>query len=145
MDDSDRKALYIFFRRLGLLISRVLVPGGNVVVASNSLLAHIVASAMTEGGLQLRGTLVRLTMTMRGGDRPKNAHREFEGVSVMPPERIELAKTSERELDLISKDDLGRLLSAPNGNTLSDLRDRAILELFFSRALVKVIQEHSVL
>ena len=39
---------------------------------------------MTEGGLELRGHLVRLTMTMRGGDRPKNAHHEFDGVSVMP-------------------------------------------------------------
>ena len=84
MDESDRKELFLFFKRLGVLISRVLVPGGNVVVASNPLLAHIVASAMTEGGLELRGTLVRLTMTMRGGDRPKNAHKEFEGVSVMP-------------------------------------------------------------
>jgi DNA modification methylase len=39
---------------------------------------------MAEGGLEVRGTLIRLTMTMRGGDRPKNAHTEFEDVSVMP-------------------------------------------------------------
>jgi site-specific DNA-methyltransferase (adenine-specific) len=67
----------------GLLV-RALVPGANVVVASNPLLAHIVASAMSDGGLELRGYIVRLTMTMRGGDRPKNAHHEFDGVSVMP-------------------------------------------------------------
>lgn len=84
MKDKDRTKLFAFFRRLGILIARVLVPGGNVVVASNPLLAHIVAAAMAEGGLELRGHLVRLTMTMRGGDRPKNAHQEFEGVSVMP-------------------------------------------------------------
>jgi len=39
---------------------------------------------MAESGLELRGYVARLTMTMRGGDRPKNAHHEFEGVSVMP-------------------------------------------------------------
>lgn len=63
---------------------RVVVPGANVVVASNPLLAHIVASAMAASGLELRGYIARLTMTMRGGDRPKNAHHEFDGVSVMP-------------------------------------------------------------
>lgn len=58
-----------------------------------------------------------------------------EGVNVMSPERIELAKTSERELDLISSQDLTRLLGAPQGDTLPALRDRAILELFFSTGL----------
>ncbi len=58
-----------------------------------------------------------------------------EGVNVMSPERIELAKASERELDLISSLDLTRLLSAPTGETLPALRDRAILELFFSTGL----------
>ncbi len=58
-----------------------------------------------------------------------------EGVSVMSPEKIELAKVSERELDLISSQDLTRLLNAPQGETLFALRDRAILELFFSTGL----------
>lgn len=81
---DDLQGLSAFFKRLGVLLERVLVPGGNVVVASNPLLSHIVASAMDEAGLELRGTIARLTMTMRGGDRPKNAHQEFDGVSVMP-------------------------------------------------------------
>lgn len=34
--------------------------------------------------MELRGYVVRLTMTLRGGDRPKNAHEEFQNVSVMP-------------------------------------------------------------
>lgn len=58
-----------------------------------------------------------------------------EGVVTMSPEKIELAKTPERELDLISDQDLKRLLAAPDGNTLTALRDRAILELFFSTGL----------
>jgi DNA modification methylase len=84
LDGADRRELHEFFKRLAGSLVRVIVPGANVVVASNPLLAHIVASAMSEGGLELRGYIVRLTMTMRGGDRPKNAHHEFDGVSVMP-------------------------------------------------------------
>jgi len=84
LDDRDRKELYEFFRQLGTSLMRVVVPGANVVVASNPLLAHLVASSMAETGLEMRGYIARLTMTMRGGDRPKNAHQEFDGVSVMP-------------------------------------------------------------
>jgi site-specific DNA-methyltransferase (adenine-specific) len=84
LDDDDRSELHCFFKKLGELLTRVVVPGGNVVIASNPLLAHIVASSMTEAGFEMRGYISRLTMTMRGGDRPKNAHQEFHGVSVMP-------------------------------------------------------------
>lgn len=89
LDDEDRVQLYVFFKKFGTLLNRVLVPGGNVVVASNPLLSHIVGSAMSEGGLELRGSIVRLVMTMRGGDRPKNAHKEFSDVSVMPRSMFE--------------------------------------------------------
>ena len=58
-----------------------------------------------------------------------------QGVKVMPPERIELAKAPERQLDLISSSDLNKLLSSPNESTLASLRDKAILELFFSTGL----------
>ncbi len=58
-----------------------------------------------------------------------------QGIPVMSPENIELAKVSERELDLISTADLNRLLAAPNESTLMSLRDRAILELLFSTGL----------
>lgn len=58
-----------------------------------------------------------------------------QGVKVMPPEQIELAKTSERELDLISARDLELLRDSPKGGTLPVLRDRAILELLFSTGL----------
>lgn len=84
LGDSAKADLHALFRRLGTLLARVVVPGGNILVASNPLLSHLVASAMAESGLELRGYLARLTMTMRGGDRPKNAHHEFDGVSVMP-------------------------------------------------------------
>jgi site-specific DNA-methyltransferase (adenine-specific) len=62
----------------------VLVPGANVVVASNPLLSHIVSAGLSRCGLERRGEIARLVMTMRGGDRPKAAHEEFTDVSVMP-------------------------------------------------------------
>jgi site-specific DNA-methyltransferase (adenine-specific) len=60
------------------------MPGANVVVASNPLLSYIVADALACAGLERRGEIIRLTMTMRGGDRPKAAHEEFSEISVMP-------------------------------------------------------------
>jgi DNA modification methylase len=35
-------------------------------------------------GFEKRGEIIRLVQTLRGGDRPKNAHEEFRDVSVMP-------------------------------------------------------------
>ena len=84
LDDDDRAFLLVFFKNFARLLHRIVVPGGNIAVASNPLLAHIVSSAFGAGGFEIRGSVVRLTMTMRGGDRPKNAHTEFDGVSVMP-------------------------------------------------------------
>jgi len=51
------------------------------------------------------------------------------------PERIELAKVGERQIDLISSDELRRLLDSPSGDSLKSLRDRAIFELLFSTGL----------
>ena len=56
-------------------------------------------------------------------------------VKSMPAERIELAKVSERTLDLITHEELNRLLNSPKGTDLKDLRDKAILELLFSTGL----------
>ncbi len=84
LDQADKDRIETFFTNFGLLLDRVLVPGANIAIASNPLLAHIVLRALTAAGLEVRGSLVRLTMTMRGGDRPKNAHVEFIDVSVMP-------------------------------------------------------------
>jgi site-specific recombinase XerD len=58
--------------------------------------------------------------------------REIESLS---PEQIELAKIPERSLDLITSTELARLLSGPEGDDISSLRDKAILELLFSTGL----------
>ena len=89
LDDEDRTEMRRFFVEFGKLVLRATVPGANVVVASNPLLSHLVAEAMADGGLEIRGHIVRLVQTMRGGDRPKNAHEEFSNVSVMPRSQFE--------------------------------------------------------
>lgn len=81
---SDLGALEQFFTAWATRLLLILVPGANVVVASNPLLSYVVSSALSRAGLERRGEIVRLVMTMRGGDRPKDAHVEFSGVSVMP-------------------------------------------------------------
>ncbi len=58
-----------------------------------------------------------------------------QGVECYPAERIELAKTGERDLDLISNEELTRLLQSPNLKNAQGLRDKAILELLFSTGL----------
>ena len=56
-------------------------------------------------------------------------------IAALSPERIELAKVGERGLDLITPEELRRLLDAPDGNDLKSLRDKAILECLFSTGL----------
>lgn len=80
----ERAELKQFFHDWAAALQPVLVPGAHVIVACNPLLSHVVSFALYEAGLERRGEVVRLVMTLRGGDRPKNAHEEFPDVTVMP-------------------------------------------------------------
>ncbi len=84
LSQEDKDALEAFFETWAQLLLPALVPGANVVVATNPLLSYLVSGALARSGLERRGEVVRLVTTMRGGDRPKGAHVEFEDVSVMP-------------------------------------------------------------
>ena len=84
LDTNQLADILDFFFSWTRSLLPVLVPGANVIIASNPLVSHIVATALSEAGLERRGEIVRLTMTMRGGDRPKGAHEEFHDISVMP-------------------------------------------------------------
>ena len=89
LTDSDLERLEAFFEEWAERLLPVLVPGAHVMVASNPLVSHRVAAAVGRAGFERRGEIVRLVMTMRGGDRPKNAHEEFPGVTVMPRSKWE--------------------------------------------------------
>jgi site-specific recombinase XerD len=59
----------------------------------------------------------------------------LQGLDVLAPDRIELGKASSRSLKFLDTDQLHRLLGAPDINELRGLRDRALLETFFSTGL----------
>jgi site-specific DNA-methyltransferase (adenine-specific) len=81
---SDQMALRTFFQRLADSLFPALVPGAHVFVATNPLVSHLVYEPFLAAGFEKRGDIIRLVYTLRGGDRPKNAHTEFPEVSVMP-------------------------------------------------------------
>ena len=89
LDENHLLELSNFFHSWAKLCLRVLVPGGHMAVATNPLLSHRLAIAIGEAGFERRGEIIRLVMTMRGGDRPKNAHLEFPEVSAMPRSMFE--------------------------------------------------------
>lgn len=84
LNKNEKLKLTEFFQEWSPRAFRVLVPGGHVFIASNPLLSHLVYMALMESGFEKRGEIIRLVQTLRGGDRPKNAHEEFDDVTVMP-------------------------------------------------------------
>lgn len=80
----DRRRLERFFKAFGERVHRVLRPGGHVFVACNVFLSRLVFGALVDSGLEFRGEIIRTVTTLRGGDRPKNAEREFPEVCSLP-------------------------------------------------------------
>ncbi len=56
-------------------------------------------------------------------------------INTLPAEKIELGKQEDREVSFLEPEELQKLVSAPGGGTLVELRDRAILETLFSTGL----------
>jgi site-specific DNA-methyltransferase (adenine-specific) len=84
LTDSDLERLRQFFNAFATRAYRVLVPGGHLFIATSPLLSHLVYLPLMAAGFEKRGEIIRLVQTLRGGDRPKNAHEEFTGVTVLP-------------------------------------------------------------
>lgn len=84
LSESDRAQLRDFFRQLAARLFPVLVPGAHVFIATNPLVSYLVYEPFIASGFEKRGEIIRVVHTLRGGDRPKNAHDEFSEVSVMP-------------------------------------------------------------
>jgi len=84
LGQKERGELRAFFERLARLLFPVLVPGAHVFIATNPLVSYLVYEPFIAAGYEKRGEVIRVVHTLRGGDRPKNAHEEFPEVSVMP-------------------------------------------------------------
>lgn len=126
LSNDDIQNLEQFFFSWAELLVPTLVPGAHVMVASNPLLSHRIAGAMERAGLERRGEIIRLVMTLRGGDRPKNAHEEFNDVSVMPRSMWEPWLLFRRPLEGRVQDNLrrwqtGGLRRLENGKPFGDV------------------------
>ncbi len=139
---TDLDALERFFLTWGRSLIRVLVPGANVVVASNPLLSYLVSGALSRAGLERRGELVRLTMTMRGGDRPKAAHVEFSGVSVMPRSMWEPWLLFRKPLDGRVQDNLRKWGTGGFRRISADRPFGDVIESAPTRAAERKVAEH---
>lgn len=58
-----------------------------------------------------------------------------EDYEVVSPDKIELPKLSQRQIEIVDSADFERFLNTPKGDDLRTLRDRAILEVLFSTGL----------
>jgi len=56
-------------------------------------------------------------------------------ITALVPEKVELAKVVRKQVTFLTPEELQRMFDEPDVNTLSGLRDRAILELLFSSGL----------
>lgn len=56
-------------------------------------------------------------------------------IPVLPADKVELARTTRKQVTFLTEEELSRLLAQPKLDTLPGLRDRAILELLFSSGL----------
>lgn len=85
---------------------------------------------------QSRGTMKKVTQNYYMiAIRAFLKYMRKRGVETLSPDTIELAKTGARDIDLISIEELKRLMKATEGTEIKNFRDRAILELFFSTGL----------
>jgi site-specific recombinase XerD len=55
--------------------------------------------------------------------------------AVMAPDKIELPKIEERQVQFLTGEQVDRLLNAPSQSTIQGKRDKAILEILFSTGL----------
>jgi len=84
LNELDHQRIRQFHGKLAPLLFKVLVPGGHVMIASQNLLSHLAIHAFCTNGFELRGQIARIVKTLRGGDRPKNAHKKYPSTCVSP-------------------------------------------------------------
>lgn len=128
LNPKEREQLSRFFTEWAKIAVRALRPGGHVFIACNSFMCQMVYSALVTGGLEFRGQLIRVVRTLRGGDRPKNAEREFPDVCSLPRGAYEpwgiLRKPIPARMkvsDCLRKFETGGLRRLPDGLPFTDL------------------------
>lgn len=62
-------------------------------------------------------------------------HLSKKNIPSLAPEKLDLAKTKQRAVDFLEKEEVSELIQSASGQSIWQKRDRAILELFFSSGL----------
>lgn len=143
LNDKERTSLNSFFLEWTKAAIRPMCPGAHIFIASNTFLSQLVFQALIDGGFEYRGTVVRLVRTLRGGDRPKNAEKEFDDVCSMPRGCFEPWGIFRKPLlkgmkvsDCLKEFGTGGLRRKPDGNPFEDVipsertpqRERSVVE-----------------
>lgn len=81
---EQKKSIETYFFEWGTALWPKLRPGGHVLLAGNPMLQMYVQAALIAAGFENRATILRIYHGFRGGDRPKNAEKEFPEVCVQP-------------------------------------------------------------
>jgi len=128
LNGKERATLRRFFIEWAKIALHALRPGAYVFIASNTFLSQLVFAALVEGGLEYRGTIIRLVRTLRGGDRPKNAEKEYSDVCSLPRGCYEpwglLRKPIPNGMkvsDCLKEFQTGALRRKPDGNPFEDV------------------------
>ncbi|MGA2409363.1 MAG: DNA methyltransferase [Candidatus Binataceae bacterium] len=126
--EQELKRLREFFVDWARLVLRALRPGGHVFIATSSIVAPVIYESVRKGGLEFRAQILRTVRTLRGGDRPKNAHEEFPDVCVLPKGCYEPWGLFRKPLlpgmrvsDCLREFQTGGLRRLANGNPFEDL------------------------
>lgn len=128
LNESERERVQRYFFDWAHLALSILRPGGHIFLASNVFLSQIVFTAVVDAGFEFRGQVVRLVRTLRGGDRPKNAEKEYPDVCTMPRGCYEPWGIFRKPLlkgmkvsDCLNEFQTGGLRRKPDGNPFEDV------------------------
>lgn len=142
LGERERQAIRGFFERFATLLIRVVVPGAHVFIATNPVVSHLVYEPFIAAGFEKRGEIVRIVKTLRGGDRPKNAHEEFPAVSVMPRSSWEPWGLFRKPIEGRVQDNLRKWGTGGLRRTSDDRPFRDVIECAPARGAERAIAPH---
>ncbi|MYA84692.1 MAG: site-specific DNA-methyltransferase [Acidimicrobiaceae bacterium] len=142
LSDTQRTMVAGFFARFAELVLPVLVPGAHVFIATTPVMSHLVYGPMIDAGFEKRGEIVRIVKTLRGGDRPKNAHDEYPNVCVMPRANWEPWGLFRKPLDGRVRDNLRRWGTGGLRRISDDVPFRDLIECGPARGYEREIADH---
>jgi len=142
LTEAQREHMKGFFYQVAEGLYRVLVPGAHVMIATNPLVSYLIYEPFIAAGFEKRGEIIRLVQTLRGGDRPKNAHEEFSNVSVMPRSGYEPWGLFRKPCEGRVQDNLRRWKTGGLRRLSGDVPFRDVIEASVARGIEREIASH---